>query len=149
MIVVTNAINTYIIELNGIANFTIIKIVQASHNQADARYDQSRRIQWSCMSLISISCTLFKLSYFKDLIDLDSILQKGYELFKPINEFKSLGVEDLPYEFFMENCLIDVDFLENRTGEVTAGEYLVSVGEIISSCQQVWSGTLPIVNNYF
>ena len=83
---------------------------------------------------LSIIWTLFKLPHFWDLIDLDSILQKGDELFKSINEFKYLGVEDLPNGFLIENCLIDVIVLEDRSGEITAGAYLVSITGIISSC---------------
>ena len=53
-----------------------------------------------------------------------------------------------PHGFLKENCLIDVNFLKNRTGEVTARAYLVSITEIINSCQQVGSGAFLIVNNY-
>ena len=58
--------------------------------------------------LMSISWTLFKLQHFWDLINLDSILLKGGELFKSINEFRYLGVEDLPHEFLVENYLIKI-----------------------------------------
>ena len=59
-----------------------------------------------------------------------------------------LGVDDFPHEFLIENGLISVDFLENKTGEITVGVYFVSITEIISSCQQVGSGGLLIVNRY-
>ena len=69
---------------------------------------------------MSISWTLFKLTHSWNLVDLDSTLQKGDESFKFINEFRYLGVEDLPHEFLIKKiCLIDADFLENRTGEIT------------------------------
>ena len=42
-------------ELNKIGNFKIIKVVQTSHHQTDARYDVSRGIQCSCISLMPIS----------------------------------------------------------------------------------------------
>lgn len=66
------------------------------------------------MSIMSISWTLFKLLHFWNLIDLDSILQKGDELLKSFNEFRYLGVEDLPHGFL-------IDFRENRTGKITVG----------------------------
>ena len=47
----------------------------------------------------------------------------------------------------MENCLIDINAFGKRTGEITAGAYLVSITEIISNCQHVSSGILFIVNN--
>lgn len=44
-----------------------------------------------------------------------------------ISGFRYLQVEDLPHRFLIDNCLIDVDFLENRTGEITNGAYSVSI----------------------
>ena len=38
-------------ELNRIGNFTILKVVHASHHQTDARYGASQGIQSSYMSL--------------------------------------------------------------------------------------------------
>ena len=98
---------------------------------------------------MSISWTLFKLPSFWNLLDLDSFLQKRGNLVKCIITFRYVGVEDLPHAFLIEHCLINVDFLENRTRSITAGEYLESINEIISSCKQVGSGALLIVNNYF
>ena len=120
-------------KLSRIGNFTILKVVQLSHHQADARYGASRGIQCSCMSLMSINLILFKLPHCWDLMDLDSISQKGDELFKSISKFKCIGVEDLPHAFSIETCSICVDFLENSTGEITADKYLVSIMEIIVS----------------
>lgn len=68
-------------------------------------------------------------------------------MLKSINESRYLGVEDLPDWFLKENCLIDVDFLENRTWVIAAGAYLVSITEIIRSCQKVSSAALLIVHN--
>lgn len=140
MIATTILITTYIMELDRLGNFTIIKIIQASYYQADSRYGASQVIQCSCMSIMSISWTLFKLLHFWNLIDLDSISQKGDELLKSFNEFRYLGVEDLPNGFL-------IDFLENRTGKITVGAYLVYLIEIVSSCQQARSGALLIFNN--
>ena len=38
--------------------------------------------------------------------------------------------------------------LENRTREITAGAYLISIVDIISSCQDRGTGALLIVNDY-
>ena len=56
-------------------------------------------------------------------------------------------VGDLPLGFLIENCLIYVYYFENRTGEITAEAYLVSITEIISGFQQLATGALFIVNN--
>ena len=53
----------------------------------------------------------------------------------------------MPLEFLIDNRLINAEFLGKRTGEATAGAYLLTVTEIIISCQQVESGTLLIFNN--
>ena len=60
----------------------------------------------------------------------------------------SIGIEDLPQEFYIENSVINVEFLNNRTGEITAGAYLVSITEIVSDCQQIGTGALLIINSY-
>ena len=54
---------TCIMGLNRISNFTIRNVVQATHDQADARYGASQGIQCLCMSLLSISWALFKLPF--------------------------------------------------------------------------------------
>ena len=43
---------------------------------------------------------------------------------------------------------MSVEFLENKTGEITAGVYLLSVAEIVNIAQQIGTGALFIVNNY-
>ena len=89
-----------------IRDYTLIKVVQASHHQGDVKYGVSRGIQCSCMSLISVSWTLFKSADLWNNFDLDCILGKGSQLFKYIAKFKNLGAEGLPQEFMTENCLI-------------------------------------------
>ena len=54
----------------------------------------------------------------------------------------------MPQEFSLEDSAINVELLNNRTGEITAGVYLVSVTETVSDCQQVGTGALLIINNY-
>ena len=41
-----------------------------------------------------------------------------------------------------------MDFLENKTGEITVRTYLLSITEIVNSVQQTGTGVLLIVNNY-
>ena len=134
-------------ELHRIGNFKILMVVQVSHHPADAWYGVSLGMQCSCIPLMSINWTLFKLPQFWHLIDLDSILQKWGELFKSVNEFRFPGVEGLPHRFLTENCLIDIDFLENRMGKITIEVYLACITEIISNFQQVGSGALLISND--
>ena len=39
-------------------------------------------------------------------------------------------MEDFLQEFLIENCFIKVEFLDNKTGEITARTYMVSITEI-------------------
>ena len=57
-------------------------------------------------------------------------------------------MEDLPQEFLIENSSVNVEFLVNKTGEITAGAYLLSIKETVNSVQQIRTGALLIVNNY-
>ena len=128
--------------------YTIIKVVLAIHHQVDVGYGTSRGIQCSCMSLIPLSWTLFKSPGLWGKFDLDCILGKGDQLFKFIGKLRYLGIEDLPQEFLIENSLINVQFLENKTGEITAGANLLSIAETVNSVQHIGTGALLIVNNY-
>ena len=69
-------------------------------------------------------------------------------MFKFIGRFRYLGKEDLPQEFLVENSSINVEFLENKTGEITAETYMISVSEIVNGIQQIAPGALIIINNY-
>ena len=101
-----------------------------------------------CHLLMSVCWTLFKSVSILDSFDLNWILQKGDFLFKSLNKYRYPGMEDLPQEFFIENLSINIEFLNIRTGEITAETYLVSITEIVSDCQQIGTGALLIINNY-
>ena len=58
-------------------------------------------------------------------------------------------MEDLPQEFLVKNSSVNVEFIENKTGKITAGAYLKSVSEIVNGVQQIGDGALLIINNYF
>ena len=62
-----------------IKDYTISK-VEASHHQRNVRYGISRGIQWSSMSLMSFTSTLFRSPGMWDKFDLDCILGKGDQL---------------------------------------------------------------------
>ena len=126
----------------------IMKVVQVTNHQGDVRYRMLRGIQCSCMSLMSVCWTLYKSASIWDSFDLDCILRKRDLWFKSLNNYRYIGMEDLRQEFFIENSSINVEFLNNRTGEITAGEYLVSITEIVSDCQQIGAGAQLIINNY-
>ena len=55
-------------------------------------------------------------------------------MFKSLNDYRYVGMEDSAQEFLFENSSININFLNNRTGETTAGTYLVSIAEFVSNC---------------
>ena len=57
-------------------------------------------------------------------------------------------MKDLSQEFLIDNSAINVEFLNNRTGEITGGAYFASITEILSDYQQISTGALLIINNY-
>ena len=129
-----------------VRNYTFIKVVQATHHQGDVRYGTSSGIHCSCMPLISVTWALFRSPGMWDTFDLDCVLGKGGQLFKSIGKFRYLGMEDLPQVFLVKNSSINVEFLENKTGEITAVVYLISISEIVNGVQQIVTA-LVIVNN--
>ena len=84
--------------------------------------------------------SLFKSVSIWDSFDLDCILQKGDLLIKSRNNYIYLGMEDWPQVVFIENLSINVDFLNDRTGEITAGAYLVFNAEIVSDWRLIGTG---------
>ena len=86
-----------------------------------------------------------------DKLDLNCIFCKEGQLFKFIGKFRYLGLQKLPEDFLIENATRNVIFFfENKTREIAAEAYLISISEIVSrNCvQQVWTGALLIGNSY-
>ena len=46
------------------------------------------------------------------------------------------------------NFSVNVQFLENKTGEITGGTYLLSITSIVKSVQKIGTDALLIVDNY-
>ena len=81
------------------------------------------------MALMSICWTFFKRVALFDCIELDSILENGDQLFKTIQIFRYLGIDDLPRYFIFKECQIEVQYLENVTGEICHNAYLTSISQ--------------------
>ena len=107
-------------------------MVQATHHQGDLKYVVYRGKQCSCMALVVVTWTLFRLPVMWDNFDLDCILSKGDQLFNFIGKIRYLGMEDLPHRFLVENSSINVEFLESKAGKSTAWTCLISISEIVN-----------------
>ena len=90
-----------------IRDYSIIKAVKAAQHPGDVRYGTSRGMQCSCMSLMSVTWTLFRSPAIWDKFDLDSILRKWDHLFEDIGKFRYLRVEDLQQEVLVQNSSIN------------------------------------------
>ena len=49
---------------------------------------------------------------------------KEDQLSEFFGKFRYLGIEDLSQELLIENCSVNMEFLETKTEEVSAGPYL-------------------------
>ena len=83
------------------------------------------------MSLITVIWTLFRSPGQWKKLDLDGLLGKGDQLFKSLNRFRYLGIEDLPQEFSMQG--LNMQFLENKVWEITAGTHLMFIVETVNN----------------
>ena len=58
-------------------DYTIMKVVQATHHKGDVTCSTCRGMQCSCMSLISVSWALLRSPGLWDQFNLDYILGRG------------------------------------------------------------------------
>ena len=54
-------------------------------------------------------------------------------MFKYLSKFKHREIKDLPQEFLIERFAVNTQFLENKKGGITVGEYFLSILEIVIS----------------
>ena len=126
----------------------ICKVVQATHHQGDGKYGESRGMQCSCMALMSVGWTLLKPVSRWQLSDLDYILFNGDLLFKSINKFRYLSIDDMPNILTIKNSFLTKEYLENKTAEFAVKEYLTTISEIISASQFRVNGAILFVNGF-
>ena len=75
-----------------IRDYRTIKVVQATHHQSDIGDGKSRAIQYSCMSLIEVSWTLFRSPCQWSKLDLDGILGREDQL---VQRMVSYSIADM------------------------------------------------------
>ena len=126
----------------------ICKIVQVAHHQGHAKYGESRRMQCSCMTLMSVRWDLLKPISRWRTSDLDNILLNGDLLFKSINKLRYLSIDDMPNILKIKNCFLTIEYLENKTAESVVKERLTTISEIISACQFRGKGAMLFANGF-
>ena len=55
------------------------------------------------------------------------MLGKGDQLSEFFGKFRHFGTVDLSQEFLIENCSVNVEYLETKTEEVSSGPYLLYI----------------------
>ena len=123
-------------------------VARTTHHQRDLRYGAIASFQCSCMSLISVCWNIVISVTTWDGTDLDMILENGDQLFKSLNQYRLLGIDNLPRTVSIHNYSVDIFLLDNKTGEITLYAYLVSSKGIIDSCLNIGSGVLLIIRGY-
>ena len=76
------------------------------------------------------------------------ILENGDRLFKSLNQYRLLGVDDLPRTVNIYGYSVDIFLLDNKIGEITLNAYIISLREIIESCLNIGSGALLMISGY-
>ena len=69
-------------------------------------------------------------------------------MFKSLNKFRVLGVDDLPTRVSIYDSAVGIVFLENKTGEITLNVYLILMTDILSTCSSHGKGALLIISGY-
>ena len=122
----------------------IMKVVQATHQYQIWNVEGYTLVIY--VTYVSLLDIIYKSSSIWYTFDLDWILQKGYLLFKSLNNGRYLGT--LSKEFLIECSSVNIEFINNRTSDLIAGACLVSITEIVSDCEQIYTGAVLIINNY-
>ena len=132
-----------------LSSVTPTKIVRATHHQGDLKYGATTGIQCSCISLMSVCWNSFMSVTTWDGTDLDMILVNGDWLFKSFNQYRLLGVDDLPRAVNIYGHSVDTFFLlYNKTVEIKLNAYLICLREIIESCLNMGRGALLMISGY-
>ena len=83
-----------------------------------------------------------------DGYDLDKILENGNQLFKSLNIFRILGVDDLPARVSTYDRVVDIIFPENKTGEIKLNVYRISMTDTLSTCSNHGKDALLVISGY-
>ena len=109
----------------------ILKFVQGSFNQCDVRFNISRGIQCSCMTLVSICMAKVRKPTIWKESDLDFILTHGDNLFKTTGINRMLYSDELPNIFFIENSHFVIEFPRTDDNFLSGGNECVQFIDII------------------
>ena len=103
------------IESNPGPTYVTEKAIHGSYHQGDQRFGNTAGVQCACNSLYALCWSQIKKVYSWNTSDLDHILTEGDKLYKTLNTFDMLSVEDLPHFVKMYNQNVQIEFLGLET----------------------------------
>ena len=103
------------IESNPGPTYVIEKAIHGSYHQGDQRFGNTAGVQCACNSLYTLCWSQIKKVNSWNTSDLDHILTEGDKLYKTLNTFDMLSVDDLPRFVKMYDQNVQIEFLELRT----------------------------------
>ena len=100
------------IESNPGPTYVIEKVIYGSYHQGDQRFSNTVGVQCACNSLYTLCWSQIKKVNSWNTSDLDHILTEGDKLYKTLNTFDMLSVDDLPRFVKMYDQNVQIEFLE-------------------------------------
>ena len=103
------------IESNPGPTYVIEKVIHGSYHQGNKRFGNTAGVQCACNSLYALCWSQIKKVNSWNTSDLDHILTEGDKLYKTLNTFDMLSVDDLPHFVKMYDQNVQIEFLELET----------------------------------
>ena len=138
------------VESNPGPTYNLLKSLSASYNQGHQKFGNTAGVQCACNSLFAICWSKIRKVTIWKVLDLDTILENGDQLYKELNKHGLLGVEDLPNTVVIYEQSFSVEMLSNESGILTRNYNIDSTSllQLYGNCLNTGSGALFFLNNY-
>ena len=134
---------------------SILSVVQGTFNQSDARFGETAGVQCACMSLFSLCWSVVKSIFRWSPSDLDFVLINGDSIYKDLlhgpgglSFVRHLSIDDLPHEIHFPQGLVGIEFLENKTGEISYNRSDATLVSLFYSVSIIGNGFLIFINGF-
>ena len=126
------------------------KLVHGSFHQGNPQFGASAGLQCAANSLVSICWARIKRMGFWSSTDLDDILIYGDDVYKQVAEkienYRILGVDDLPPFVVIEGHSFSINYTLEKTGEIREGILVEPFNCLLGSCRLFSTGALLFIN---
>ena len=103
----------------GPKSFHVAKIIEGSFHMGHVKFGETAGIQCACNALFSLCWSSVKRVTLWNTWDMDYILEKGDELYKSLNIFTPVNIDELPQHVNIEGCLLTVRLLSQEQGNIS------------------------------